>query len=51
MVDLVLTNMGELVLSVKFKGNVFYSYNEIMGFVIFTAVRSAHRKLTTLNFR
>ena len=51
MLDLVLTNKEGLVGNVKLKGSLGYSDHEVVEFKILRAVRKAHSKLTTLDFR
>ena len=51
MVDLVLTSMEGLVGNVKLKGSLGCSDHEIVEFKICRALRRAHSKLTTLDFR
>ncbi|GAB0187153.1 hypothetical protein GRJ2_001180600 [Grus japonensis] len=51
MQDLVLTNKKGLVGNVKLKGSLGCSDHEMMEFKILRAVRRAHSKLTTLDFR
>ncbi|GAB0181325.1 hypothetical protein GRJ2_000597800 [Grus japonensis] len=51
MLDLVLTNKERLVGNVKLKGSLGCSDHETVEFKILRAVRRAHSKLTTLDFR
>ncbi|GAB0176073.1 mitochondrial enolase superfamily member 1 [Grus japonensis] len=51
MLDLVLTNKEGLVGDVKLKGSLGCSDHEMVQFKILRAVRRAHSKLTTLDFR
>ncbi|GAB0191026.1 hypothetical protein GRJ2_001567900 [Grus japonensis] len=51
MLDLVLTNKKGLVGNVKLKGSLGCSDHEMVEFKILRAVRRAHSKLTTLDFR
>ncbi|GAB0199701.1 hypothetical protein GRJ2_002435500 [Grus japonensis] len=51
MLDLVLTNKERLVGNVKLKGSFGCSDHETVEFKILRAVRRAHSKLTTLDFR
>jgi len=49
--DLVLTNKEGLVANMKLKGSLGCTDLEMVEFRILRAVRSVHRKLTTLEFR
>ncbi|KAM9662778.1 uncharacterized protein ACIBXB_015380 [Morphnus guianensis] len=51
LLDLVLTNKEGLVENVKLKGSLSCSDHEMVEFKILRAVRRAHSKLTTLDFR
>ncbi|GAB0188477.1 hypothetical protein GRJ2_001313000 [Grus japonensis] len=51
MLDLVLTNKERLVGNVKLKGSLGCSDHEMVEFKILRAVRRAHSKFTTLDFR
>ncbi|GAB0208676.1 hypothetical protein GRJ2_003333300 [Grus japonensis] len=51
MLDLILTNKEGLVGDVKLKGSLGCSDHEMVEFRILRAVRRAHSKLTTLDFR
>ncbi|GAB0190944.1 hypothetical protein GRJ2_001559700 [Grus japonensis] len=51
MLDLVLTNKEGLVENVKLKGSLGCSDHKMVEFKILRAVRRAHNKLTTLDFR
>ncbi|GAB0180275.1 hypothetical protein GRJ2_000492800 [Grus japonensis] len=51
MLDLILTNKEGLVGDVKLKGSLGCSNHEMVEFRILRAVRRAHSKLTTLDFR
>lgn len=51
MLDLVLSNEEGLVGNVTFKGSLGCSDHEIMEFEILEAMRRAHSKLTTLDFK
>ena len=51
MLDLILTNKEGLVGDVKLKGSLGCSDHETVEFKILRAVRRAHSKLTTLDFR